>query len=252
MSERILEVCVDSVESAQEAKAGGADRLELCANLVIGGTTPSLSLYRAVKRETGLRVHVLLRPRFGDFLYTKQEFSLLLEEAKRFLEEGAQGVVCGCLNPDGGLDEERLFELLSLSHRYKASFTLHRAFDVCQDPFEALKLCESMGVDRILTSGQAETCLKGVSLLKKLMEKAEKVPLLLGGGVDAQSLRPLLRKLPEAKEFHMSGKRIVQSGMKYRNPAVSMGLPSLSEYEIFRTDREKIRAAKEVLSSGIL
>lgn len=115
--EKILEVCVDSLESALAAKAGGASRLELCSNLVIGGTTPSLSLLRAAKRETELPVHVLLRPRFGDFLYTEREFSLLLEDAAALLENGADALVCGFLTPDGELDGPRMERLVFLADR---------------------------------------------------------------------------------------------------------------------------------------
>ena len=109
MSEkRILEVCVDSVESALAAEQGGADRFELCGNLIIGGTSPSPALFRAVRRETKAKIHVLLRPRFGDFLYTDREFGILQEEAESFLEWGADGIVCGCLTPQGALEESRM------------------------------------------------------------------------------------------------------------------------------------------------
>lgn len=112
----VLEACVDSLESALSAKEGGATRLELCANLIIGGTTPSLSLLRRVKRETGLPVHVLLRPRFGDFLYTEEEFSMLLEEGAALLEQGADALVSGFLTPEGDLDQPRLEKLVTLCH----------------------------------------------------------------------------------------------------------------------------------------
>ena len=160
MSEkRILEVCVDSVESALAAEQGGADRFELCGNLIIGGTSPSPALFRAVRRETKAKIHVLLRPRFGDFLYTDREFGILQEEAESFLEWGADGIVCGCLTPQGALEESRMRRLVELAHGAGACFTLHRAFDVCRDPMETLSFCEALGVDLILTSGQKNTCL---------------------------------------------------------------------------------------------
>lgn len=243
----VLEVCVDSLESALAAKAGGATRLELCANLVIGGTTPSLALLRAVKGETGLPVHALLRPRFGDFLYTDREFALLLEEGEALLDQGADALVCGCLTPQGDLDLPRMERLAALAHSRGRRFTLHRAFDLCRDPFAALEICKALGVDTILTSGQAASCLEGAALLGELVRAAAPVELLVGAGVDAAAIRALRRACPLFTSFHMSGKTVVESGMSYRKEGVPMGLPGLSEFEIWRTDEHKVRAAWEEL-----
>ena len=161
----VLEACVDSLDSALAAKEGGATRLELCANLLIGGTTPMPSLVRRVKAATGLPTHALLRPRLGDFLYTGEEFSLLLEDAAALLEAGADAIVSGFLTPAGDLDRQRLAQLVELCHRAGKRFTLHRAFDMCRDPFAALELCKELGVDTVLTSGQKNTCLEGLPLL---------------------------------------------------------------------------------------
>lgn len=244
----VLEVCVDSLESALAAKAGGATRLEVCANLVIGGTTPSLALLRAVKGETGLPVHALLRPRFGDFLYTDREFALLLEEGEALLDQGADALVCGCLTPQGDLDLPWMERLVSLAHSRGRRFTLHRAFDLCRDPFTALETCKALGVDTILTSGQAASCLEGAALLGELAQAAAPVELLVGAGVDAAAIRALRRACPLFTSFHMSGKTVVESGMAYRKEGVPMGLPGLSEFEIWRTDEHKVRAAWEELN----
>ncbi len=245
--EGVLEVCVDSVESALAARAGGADRLELCANLVIGGTTPSLSLLRAVKRETGLPVHALLRPRFGDFLYTDWEFSLMLEDAAALAEAGADGIVSGCLLPDGGLDLPRLGRLVSLAHSAGKRFTLHRAFDVCADPLEAWERCEEMGVDLVLTSGQAASCTEGISLLRQLSARRKSVEILAGAGVDAAAIRKLRESVPGIRSFHMSGKAVLESGMVFRRQGIPMGLPGFSEFSVWRTDESKIREARKEL-----
>lgn len=244
----VLEVCVDSLESALAAKAGGATRLELCANLVIGGTTPGLALLRAVKGETGLSVHALLRPRFGDFLYTDREFALLLEEGEALLDQGADALVCGCLTPQGDLDLPRMEQLAALAHSLGRRFTLHRAFDLCRDPFAALETCKALGVDTILTSGQAASCLEGAALLGELAQAAAPVELLVGAGVDAAAIRALRQACPLFTSFHMSGKTVVESGMAYRKEGVPMGLPGLSEFEIWRTDEHKVRAAWEELN----
>lgn len=245
--EFVLEACVDSLESALEAKAGGATRLELCANLLIGGTTPALSLVRRVKAETGLPVHALLRPRFGDFLYSDGEWSMMEEDAAALLEAGADAVVSGALTREGDLDGERISRMVSLAHRAGKRFTLHRAFDLCRDPLEALEQCNKLGVDILLTSGQKNTCVEGLPLLKELWERAGQVELLIGAGVDAQAIRQVRQELPGARCFHMSGKKVVESAMLYRKEGVSMGLPTFSEYEIWRTDREKIRLARKEL-----
>ena len=149
----VLEVCTHSVESAVSAERGGAMRLELCANLMIGGTSPDEDLFRMVRERVSVPVRVLLRPRCGDFLYTESEFELLCRQVKRFAALGADGIVIGVLTPEGDLDEERMAKLISLAGG--CGVTLHRAFDVCRDPFAALETAKRLGVDTILTSGSA-------------------------------------------------------------------------------------------------
>ena len=145
----VLEVCTHSVESAVSAERGGAMRLELCANLMIGGTSPDEDLFRMVRERVSVPVRVLLRPRCGDFLYTESEFELLCRQVKRFAALGADGIVIGVLTPEGDLDEERMAKLISLAGG--CGVTLHRAFDVCRDPFAALETAKRLGVDTILT-----------------------------------------------------------------------------------------------------
>ena len=243
----VLEACVDSLESALAAKEGGATRLELCANLMIGGTTPMPSLVRRVKRETGLPVHCLLRPRFGDFLYTQEEFSLLLEDAAALLDAGGDAVVSGFLTAEGDLDQQRTGALVDLCRRRGRRFTLHRAFDMCRDPFAALALCNELGVDTVLTSGQKNTCLEGLPLLEELWPRRGGVELLLGAGISAAAIRRIRESLPQARAFHMSGKITVESPMSYRKGEVSMGLPGFDEYTLWRTDPENLRAARKEL-----
>lgn len=243
----VLEACVDSLESSLAAKEGGATRLELCANLIIGGTTPALSLVGRVKEDTALPVHVLLRPRFGDFLYTEEEFRMMLEDARTLLDQGADALVSGFLSPEGDLDLPRLKRLVMLCHERGKRFTLHRAFDVCRDPFLALEQCRQLGVDTVLTSGQKNTCVEGIPLLKELWKKKGDVELLIGAGVDAAAIRQVRQALPQAWSFHMSGKKVVESAMIYRKEGVSMGLPAFSEYQLWRTDPEKLRAAGKEL-----
>ena len=244
---RVLEVCVDSVESAASAARGGATRLELCANLVIGGTSPDEDLFRMVRERVDIPVRVLLRPRFGDFLYSEEEFELLRRQVRRFAALGADGVVIGVLRPDGALDEPRMAELISLAGG--CGVTLHRAFDLCRDPFEALEAARRLGVDTILTSGQQASCAQGAPLLRELAARSGGRPqILIGAGVNADVIRALQ---PEtgADAFHLSAKRTEPSRMAYRREGVPMGLPGISEFEVWRCDEAAVRAARQALDA---
>mgnify|MGYP000087425370 CR=1 FL=1 len=159
MKDYILETCVDSVESAMAAAEGGADRLELCSNLIIGGTTPGPWLFEEIRKRSDIRIHALIRPRFGDFCYTDYEWRIMKEEIRMFRDRGADGIVIGMLKPDGILDRDRMEALLE--ERGGMSVTLHRAFDVCKEPMETLAVAKTMGIQTILTSGQKNTCMEG-------------------------------------------------------------------------------------------
>lgn len=245
MGKYTLEVCVDSAESAEAAARGGADRVELCANLVIGGTTPPEALFEKIRSLTDIRVNVLIRPRYGDFLYTEYEFDMISRSVARFREMGANGVVIGCLLPDGSLDMERMKRLVELAG--PMDVTLHRAFDMCRDAYEALDQAAALGIRTILTSGQKENSWAGRELIAGLVkESGGRVDIMAGGGVDAGKIRELI-PATGAGSYHMSGKVVLDSGMVYRREEVSMGVPGMGEYEIFRTSEAKIREAREVL-----
>ncbi|MGI5958341.1 MAG: copper homeostasis protein CutC [Massiliimalia sp.] len=245
MKDFILEACVDSVESACAAANGGATRLELCGNLLIGGTTPSQFLFEQVQRECSIPIHVLIRPRFGDFCYSDWEFDVIRQEVALFRRLGANGVVIGVLMPDGTLDEPRMKILMEEAQGM--SVTLHRAFDVCADPWQALETAKRLGINTILTSGQADTCLHGIHLLAQLHEKAEhQIDILAGAGISAEAIE-VLRPATGISSYHMSGKIVRDSSMQYRKPGVNMGLPSFSEYELWQTDEQKIAHARKVL-----
>ena len=245
MGEIMLECCVDSFESARTAKEAGAKRLELCGDLMIGGTTPSPKLLEMIKMRLDIPVHVLVRPRFGDFLYSDEEFSLMRSEIHHFRELGADGVVFGCLTKDGRLDMRRMESLMQKT--MGMSVTLNRAFDMCVNPYEAMIQAIELGIDTVLTSGQKNCCTDGKELLKNLLEVAGKdITVMVGSGVNAAVIEEFLREAP-FEAFHMSGKKTVQSEMEYRKPDVSMGLPMMSEYERYVTDAEAIRRAVAVI-----
>ncbi|SHO49227.1 copper homeostasis protein CutC [Anaerocolumna xylanovorans] len=245
MKDFILEVCADSVESVLAGERGGATRIELCGNLVIGGTTPSPKLFEEIRKHSHIRMHVLIRPRFGDFCYTAYEYSMIKEEVKMFRELGAEGVVIGILKPEGTLNMEAMHGLME--EAAGMSVTLHRAFDMSADPYETMEQAISLGIDTILTSGQKNVCTEGIPLLKCLKEKSGgRICIQAGGGVNAGVI-PMVYQSSGVTAYHMSGKAALDSAMRYRKEEVNMGLPSLSEYTIYRTREENIRQARQVL-----
>lgn len=246
MNRPLIEGCVDSYASAMAAVRGGADRLELCANLSIGGTTPSRALFRQVRRDCGAQINVLIRPRFGDFLYTRQELEEMEEEIDRFGELGANGVVTGALTPEGELDGAAMARLMERAAGMEVTF--HRGFDMTRDPFAALEEAVRLGCRTILTSGQARSAPEGRELLRELTARAAgRIDIMAGAGVNRTNIRALY-EYAGVTSFHTSARRgAVDSGMRYRKEGVSMGLPSLSEYEIWRTDEEEFRACAEIV-----
>ncbi|QUH27690.1 copper homeostasis protein CutC [Vallitalea guaymasensis] len=245
----ILEGCVDSVESAIEAEKGGGNRLELCSNLIIGGTTPSINLFNMVREHTNIKINVLIRPRFGDFCYSDKEFEVIKREVKMFQEAGADGVVIGVLNPDGTLDIDRMNELIHITEGMH--ITLHRAFDMCKNPLETLEQAKQLGINTILTSGQKNSCYDGKELIRELVNNSKgKVDILIGGGVKAEIIKEMY-KFTGAVSYHMSGKEVINSSMEYRKEEVSMGIASLSEYSIWQTSSTKISQVKDILEKLI-
>lgn len=246
MDRPILEACVDSLASATAAARGGADRIELCANLTIGGTTPSRALFRQVRRDCAVRINVLIRPRFGDFLYSEGELEEMAEEINAFRDLGADGVVIGALTPDGALDREKMGRLIDRAGGI--DITLHRAFDMTCDPFAALETAVALGCNTILTSGQAQSAAAGKELLRELFAAAAgRICLMAGAGVKKENILQL-HAYTGICAFHTSARRgALDSGMVYRKKGVSMGLPSLSEYEMWRTSEEEVRACAQIV-----
>lgn len=188
MNTPLIEACVDSYASCRAAYRGGADRLELCAHLVIGGTTPSTALFRQVQRDIPVKTNILIRPRFGDFLYSKEELEQMCEEIQMYRELGANGVVIGALTPDGDLDLDAMRRLMNCAGNMDV--TLHRAFDMTRDPFAAMEDAIRLGCKTILTSGQQKDPLTGAELLRELFEKADdRIDIMAGCGVKNGTFR---------------------------------------------------------------
>lgn len=248
MNTPLIEGCVDSYASAVTAFQAGADRLELCANLAIGGTTPSPSLFQQVRRDCPIPINVLIRPRFGDFLYTEPELEEMCGEIQAFRALGANGVVIGILTPEGELDAGQMERMIVQAEDMEV--TLHRAFDMTRDPFAALETAVRLGCRTILTSGQAQNAQAGRELLKKLFAQAAgRIHIMAGSGVKSGNIREIF-DCTGIRVFHTSGRKGPRdSGMIYRRQTVSMGLPSLSEYEIWQTDLEEFRKCVQIVHS---
>ena len=244
----ILEVCVDSYASAMAAIAGGADRLELCSALSVGGLTPSAALLKQIRRVSGIPVRCLMRPRGGDFLYTHEEIEQMAMEMEALREAGADGFVIGCLNADGELDGKVMEPLLTAASGLW--LTLHRCIDVSRNLEDTYRKAMALGFDTVLTSGGAGKCLDGMETIGKLLNirDAETGPeVLIGAGVNAKVIRAFRERFPQSRAFHMSGKTEVESAMRFRREGVPMGLPGLDEWHIPVTSEEAVRDAKRAL-----
>ena len=241
----ILEVCVDSLASARAAIAGGADRLELCSALAVGGLTPYGQLLKQIRNESDITVRCLMRPRGGDFLYSKEEIAMMAQQIETLKDLGADGFVIGCLTAEGNLDQEAMKPLLEAAKG--CGMTLHRCIDVSKDPCQTYLDAKAMGIDTVLTSGAASNCTLGVDTIEKLLalRDAQQGPeVLIGAGVNAKVIRAFKERFPQSRAFHMSGKQDIPSGMLFRREGVPMGIPGLDEWHIQQTDEANVRAAR--------
>jgi len=245
---KVLEICVDSLASARAAIAGGADRLELCSALAVGGLTPYEILLRQIREESEIPVRCLMRPRGGDFLYEKAEIQMLRRQILQLKAAGADGFVIGCLTPEGELDGEAMKPLVEACG--ESGITLHRCIDVSRDPVQTYLAAGKLGIDTVLTSGGAGNCLAGMETIGRMLQlrDAENGPeVLIGAGVKAAVIRKFREAFPGARAFHMSGKCEIESGMRFRREGVPMGLPGLDEWHIQQTDVRAVAQARAAM-----
>lgn len=236
----ILEICAGSVESAIAARDGGAQRIELCAALEVGGVTPSAGLIAEARKIEGLILNVIIRPRGGDFLYNDYEVACMEEDIRTCKRLGADGVVIGALTADGNIDIATCKRLIDAAEGM--SITFHRAFDMCCDAHKALEELISLGCNRVLTSGQAPTAEAGITLLKKLVVQAnERIIIMPGCGVNSNNAARILSETG-TYEIHASARKNVGSGMLFRHSGVSMGNPDSDEYARKETDVNEVKA----------
>ena len=232
----LVEVCANSLESALNAEKAGADRIELCSELAVGGITPSYGLLKSISEQISIPVNVLIRPRGGDFSYSDAEFEIMKTNIALCVDLGFNGIVSGALKTNFTLDDQRTHELITASKNLQ--FTFHRAFDWVQHPKETLKKLENLGVDTILTSGQQKSAPEGINLLTELQKHASEITIMPGGGIRLDNIQLF-------KEHGFSAVHL--SGMKFHKtldtvPSVSMNSPSfLKDDAISVTNQDIIR-----------
>jgi copper homeostasis protein len=238
----IIEIATSDFLTTKSAVEGGADRIELCANLAEGGTTPSYAHIKKCKEVFNIPLFPIIRPRGGDFLYTKDEFEIMKNDIKLCKELGCEGIVVGLLNMDGTIDMTRTSELIELA--YPLEVTFHRAFDRCKDPFAALEELIEIGCQRILTSGQKPTVSEGVDLVAELNKKADdRIIILPGSGVRKDNIKMLAEKTG-CIEFHSSLRGKSKSPMQFIHPAFADSAESYSNNEI---SSDAVRALRNAL-----
>ena len=204
----ILEICANSYQSAVNAEIAGAHRIELCAEISVGGTTPSYGLLKKVMADIDIPVHVLIRPRSGNFHYSDEEFDIMKENIRLCKNLGCAGIVSGVLHKDNTINLKRTSELIELSK--PMSFTFHRAFDIVSKPKEALLQLIALGVHRLLTSGQEEKAEDGIDLLLELQKLAKnKLTILPGGGIYSENC--IHFKNNGFTEIHSSASKIISN-----------------------------------------
>ncbi|KAJ3569720.1 hypothetical protein NP233_g4867 [Leucocoprinus birnbaumii] len=256
----LIEVCVDSVESAMNAVEGGADRLELCANLGAGGgTTPSLGLLRLVKQAVKeVPIMVMIRPRVGDFMYSDLELEVMLEDIRAFRELGVRGFVVGVLTREGRIDIEKMRKIVDEILPLEVCF--HRAYDMTKDGDTALReIMEIGGVSRILTSGQEPTVSQGLTKLESLFNLSKSLTdhevwgltILPGSGINAKTVPEILNRLLPLglRELHLSGGQWIPNGTSFKRPNMGMGLGGESDWGVWRTQTNKVREVRRIVDA---
>ncbi len=241
-----LEICVDNVESAISAQSSGAHRIELCDNLMEGGTTPGYGAIVSARDNLTILVNVIIRPRGGDFLYSDIEFDIMRRDIDICGEIGIDGIVIGILRRDGTIDVDRTARLIEYARPMDATF--HRAFDMCSDPIRGLEDIISTGSARLLTSGQKNSAAVGTQLIAQLINQAHnRIIIMPGAGINEANIK-IIAALTGAKEFHLTGRKVIESEMAYRKEGVSMGSPDIPEFSRKVTDPDVVKSIISILN----
>lgn len=237
----IIEIATSDFTTTKSAVAGGADRIELCANLAEGGTSPSYGQIMQCREAFDVLIYPIVRPRGGDFLYTVEEFEIMLHDVKLCKQLGCDGVVIGLLNDDGTIDLKRTSSLIEIA--YPMGVTFHRAFDRCKDPFEALEGLIEAGCERILTSGQQTSAPDGIDLIAQLNLKADhRIIIMPGSGVRKENIKMIADKTG-CTEFHSSLRNKEKSKMEFIHPAFENSEESYMNNSIRAEEVSALRTA---------
>lgn len=245
---RILEVCIDSTESGIIAEAAGADRVELCDNLLEGGTTPTAGTIRVVRKNIGIPVNIIIRPRGGDFLYSDYDYEIMSESIRIAKDEGVNGVVLGILLRDGHIDIDRTRKLVELARPMQVTF--HRAFDMTPDPLVALEEVILTGADRLLTSAHDNFVYNNAAMIKELIgSSAGRIIIMPGSGINENNIADIINKT-NATEYHLTGRKNVDSLMEFRKNNVFMAaLEGIPDYSRKYADMDIISKVRRILDS---
>jgi copper homeostasis protein len=239
MSRPLLEICCGSLEDALEAEAGGADRVELCSSLFVGGLTPSFGTIVEAKRRLRIPAIIMIRPRGGGFCYTEPEFAAMVADAEAAVAQGVGGLVFGVLTPDGAIDRGRTQQLREIAGSRDAVF--HRAFDVTPDPFRALDELVDLGITRILTSGQQDTVPEGLDLIARLAEYAgDRIQVMPGGGIKPFNFDDVVAR-SGCGQIHVAAFTTRRDDSTHHRPNVTFGgalFPPENQYDV--TDRSVV------------
>lgn len=245
----ILEICADSVESAEAAEHGGASRIELCSSLLEGGVSPSAGLISTVRSRLSIDVYVMIRPRGGDFCYSAAEFEAMEQDVLTARQLGANGIVFGILKEDGDIDVARTSRLIEIARPLKATF--HRAFDMSRELIKSLADVIHTGADRVLTSGGEQNVEDGLPAIAKLVRAAgSRIAIMAGGGVRESNVHRIIEETG-VREIHASVRVQVPSPMRYRNERISMGLAKGREYQRVTVLEERVARLLEASRDGI-
>lgn len=243
-----LEVCIDNLESLENAEQGGATRIELCSSLALGGLTPNFGFMKTAAQRTNVSIYAMIRPRQGDFLYSKSDIESMLIDIESAADANLQGVVFGALDQDGNLDAKVTQKLISKAQSLGLGTTFHRAIDQCQKPITAIEQLVDMGCERVLTSGLASAAVNGVEMLQQMVKISNsKLAIMAGAGVNAGNIKHIY-DATGIEEFHMSGKSTRKSAMNYVSDQAKMGTNSVDDFLIPATDVNAIYEAKQVIS----
>ncbi|MEG3693944.1 copper homeostasis protein CutC [Vibrio coralliirubri] len=243
-----IEVCIDNLESLHNALSGGANRIELCSSLALGGLTPSFGMMKQAAKISSVPVYAMIRPRQGDFIFDNDDMLCMLEDIEACANAGLDGVVLGVLAPNGSIDMPKMQQLAEKAHSLKLGITFHRAIDQSSDFQAALEQIITLGCERILTSGLAVNAELGIDVLAAMVKQADgRIDIMAGAGVNAANAK-MIQSATQVPALHLSGKSTRPSRMENSSSA-QMGSDDIDDYQIPVTDASKISDVRAALTA---